>query len=229
MYGNRQAASPPEQFTSAKTTAAIPIRHPAVRDALVQFSLSPAIRSIDYIPSAIVASELVDLGAIIVQGESDRVLIDIVEARPIRDLEDEGLALIAVGKLHLRTKVVTFKDLRREPRYTNSRSVWRYNKHHVALDLRIRILKLLLERQSMKLGQLLEEVQAGPRGSQAVMALACSDLLELDLDSQPLGPTTFVRSRTPLPDRVEPPVSYKKRPSPRIRLPPEKARHGRFR
>jgi hypothetical protein len=196
MSDNSPIASAPEQFTSAKTTASVPIRHPAIRDALVQLSLDAAVRSIDYIASATVGLEQADLDAIVVQGESGRVLLDIIPARPIRDLEDEGLALIALGELNLPTWVLTSEDIRREPRSSNSRLVWLYNRHHVPLDLRMRILKLLSEHHSMKLGQLLQEIQeTGSHGSRAIMALACADLIELDLESQPLGPKTIVRPR----------------------------------
>ncbi|MHC2467419.1 hypothetical protein [Bradyrhizobium embrapense] len=196
MFDKRLVASQPEQFTSTKTITAIPIRHPAIRDALVQLSLSSSIRSIDYIASATVGSEQVELDAIIVQGESGRVVLDIVPSRPIRDLEDEGLALIALGELNLPTLVITAEDLRREPRYSNSQLVWLYNRHQVQLHLRMRILKLLFQHHSMRLGQLLEEIEeAGSRGSRAIMALTCANLIELDLESQPLGPTTVVRLR----------------------------------
>lgn len=209
---DNKTASPPEQFTSAKTTAAIPISHPAIRDALIQFSLDAAVRSIDYIRGAIVGSEHVDVDAIVVQRESGRTLLDIIPARPLRDLEQEGLVLIAIRQLKIPTQALTLEDLHREPRFSNSRLVWLYNRHHVPLELRLGILKLLFEQQPMKLGQLLQDIQApGSRGSRAVMALACANLISLDLDSQPLGPTTIVTLRSPLLDRVEPPVSYKKK------------------
>ncbi|TYO61486.1 hypothetical protein FXV83_38040 [Bradyrhizobium hipponense] len=198
MSENSQAASPPEHFTSAKTTAAIPIRHPAIRDALIQFSLDAAVRSIEYIESATVGSEVVDVDAIVVQGEGGRSLLDIIPARPLRDLEEEGLALMALGELNIPTRALTSEDLRREPRFSNSRLVWLYNRHHVPLDLRLGILKLLSEQPSMKLGDLLQGIkETGSRGSRAVMSLACADLISLDLESQPLGPNTMVTLRTP--------------------------------
>jgi hypothetical protein len=36
-----------EQFVSAKTATAVPARHPALRDALVQASLDPQVRSME--------------------------------------------------------------------------------------------------------------------------------------------------------------------------------------
>lgn len=210
MFDNSQVAIPPEQFTSAKTSVAIPIRHPAIRDVLVQLSLDATIRSIDYIASASVGSDQVDLDAIVVQGESGRVLLDIIQARPIRDLEIEGLVLIALGELNLPTWVITSEDVRREPRFSNSRLVWLYNGHHVPLDLRFQILELLSERP-INLGQLLQGIQGGSVGSRAVMALACADLIEIDLESQPLGPTTIVRSRASLPIEPSSLIALKKK------------------
>lgn len=204
MFDNSQAASPLEQFTSAKTTAAIPIRHPAIRDALIQFSLDAAVRSIDYIESTSVGSEHVDLDVIIVQRESGRTLLDVIPARPLRDLEQEGLVLIALRELNIPTQRLTLEYLRREPRFSNSRLVWLYNRHRVPLDLRLGILNLLSDQHSMKLGDLLQSIkETGSRGSRAVMALACADLISLDLESQPLAPTTVVTLRAHLPDRVE--------------------------
>lgn len=52
MFDNGLPAHPPEQFNSAKTTTPIPLRHPTIKEALIQLSLDSSVRSIDYIPSA---------------------------------------------------------------------------------------------------------------------------------------------------------------------------------
>ncbi|WP_049802976.1 hypothetical protein [Bradyrhizobium japonicum] len=208
MSDNSQVRGP-EHFTSAKTTGAIPVRHPAIRDVLIQCSLNPAIRFIDYVESAVVGADEVDLDAIVVRGEGGSVLLDVIPARPLRDLEEEGLALIALGELNLPTQRLTSEDLMREPRYSNSKLVWLYNRHHVPLDLRMQIMTVLAGHPSMHLRKLLEEIQeTRSRGSRAVMALACADVIELDLETQPLGPTTTVKSRGVLPVRVEPLIPF---------------------
>jgi hypothetical protein len=53
----------PDLFVSRKTATAIPVRHPALRDALIQTSLDPKVRSLSYIATAVVASQQVDLSA----------------------------------------------------------------------------------------------------------------------------------------------------------------------
>ena len=67
MSKNNTVQDLSDLFVSPKTTTGIPAPHPAIREALIQVSLNPEVRSIDYIASAVVASEQVDLGAIIVQ------------------------------------------------------------------------------------------------------------------------------------------------------------------
>jgi hypothetical protein len=113
----------------------------------------------------------------------------------VRDLDDEGLVLIALRELGLAPLVVTAEDLRAEPRRSNTRSVWSYKDLAVPVPLRVHILKVLASEGLIELGRLLETIRSEQDPSPAVMALCCSDLLELDLISEPLGPSTVVRTR----------------------------------
>jgi hypothetical protein len=63
------------------------------------------------------------------------------------------------------------------------------------------ILQMLLDEGPMPLGELLKSIRSERDPAPAVMALACSDLVYLDLVSQPLSPTTIVRycARTEIP------------------------------
>ncbi|KRQ14678.1 hypothetical protein [Bradyrhizobium manausense] len=183
-------------FVSAKTATPIPARHPALRDALVQASLDPKVRSIAYLASANVASEQVELDAVIVQREDGPFLLDVIPARKIRDLEQEGLALIALSRLGLAPLTLTVEEIRLEPRFTNARLVWSYRGAHVPIGLRLSILQTLLDEGPMPLGELLKSIRSDRDPAPAVMALACVDLIILDLVSHPLGPCTMVRSRS---------------------------------
>jgi hypothetical protein len=60
----------------------------------------------------------------------------------------------------------------------------------------MRVLQILLDDGPMPLGQLLKSIRGDRDPTPAVMALACADLLTLDLVSQPLGPGTIARSRS---------------------------------
>jgi hypothetical protein len=52
---------------------------------------------------------------------------------------------------------------------------------------------MLLDEGPMPLGELLKSIRSERDPAPAVMALACADLLYLDLGSQPLRPATIVR------------------------------------
>jgi hypothetical protein len=192
---NRKAAQGRSKdfFVSAKTAIPIPSKHPALREALILASLDPRVRAIDYVASAVVASESVDLRAIIVHRDDGRFFLDVMQARPIRDLEHEGLSLIALAELGLRPLVISAKSLLREPRYSNALFVWLYNGHRVPPEQRKRILRVLTDKEPIELGQLERCVRSDPFYS--VMSLACDDLIELDLISTPLGRRTTVRRR----------------------------------
>jgi hypothetical protein len=183
-------------FISAKTATAIPARHPALRDALIQSSLDPQVRSIGYVASAFVASEQIELSAVVVLRDDGSFLLDVVPARRVRDIEEEGLLLIALANLDLQPLVVTAEDIRREPLCTNAKTVWTYRLHPVGIAMRMRILTVLQEDGPLRLACLLKRINAVRDPAPAVLALACSDLIELDLVSQPLGPSTVARSRS---------------------------------
>lgn len=185
-----------EFFVSAKAPSPIPARHPALREALVQAALDPTVRSIAFLPSAHVAAAPIALDAVVLTRDEGRFHLDVVPARRVRDLDDEGLALIALRELALEPLTVTAEDLRREPRFGNCRLVWSHHLRFVPVGLRLRVLQALRDDGPMELGRLLEGIRSDRDPTPSVLSLACDDLLELDLTSQPLGPGTIVRSRT---------------------------------
>jgi hypothetical protein len=182
-------------FISAKTTVAIPSPCSLVRDALIQSTLDPSVRAIEFLAQARVAATQVDLNAIVIVRDDGRFYLDVVAARKLRDAEDEGLALIALAELDLAPITLTAADIKREPRFANSRLVWSYRLAPVGISLRMRVLQTLGDDGPMSLSRLLGAVRSDRDPSPGVLALACSDLIELDLVSRPLGPDTIARAR----------------------------------
>jgi hypothetical protein len=189
-----QAAHRADLFISAKTTTAIPARHPLVRHALVQTTLDPQVRALEFVPKATVDATPVALKAIVVVRDDGRFHLDVVDVRPVRDVEMEGLALIALDRLGLVPLALTSAEIKSEPRFTNSRLVWSYRMHAVGISLRMRILQVLIDDGPMTFARLLSSIRSEHDPSPAVLAMACSNLVELDLLSQPLGPMTIARS-----------------------------------
>jgi hypothetical protein len=194
MLGKKTLQGRLTPFQSPKTVTPIPVRHSAVQDALIQSSLDPRVRSIDYVASAVVANQHVNLGAIIIQRDDGRFFLDVVPARRLRDLDQLGLALIGLEQLGLKRWTIDTEELFREPRCANARFVWLYNGYSVPHDLREHILRALSGKKQMQLGELERSVRSRDP-SNAVMSLVCADVLELDLTSGPIQQTTIVRAR----------------------------------
>jgi hypothetical protein len=95
MRVSRAAPAATSLFISAKTTVAIPATCPLVRDALIQATLDPSVRTIEFLAQAWVDATPVDLNAIVIVRDDGSFVLDVVLARPVRDVEQEGLALIA--------------------------------------------------------------------------------------------------------------------------------------
>lgn len=195
MRVSRAAPAAASLFISAKTTVAIPAPCPLVRDALIQATLDPSVRAIEFLAQARVNATQVDLGAIIIVRDDGSFVLDVVPARPVRDVELEGLALIAYSRLGLSQITLTAADIKREPRFANSRLVWSYRLAPVGISMRMAVLQVLADDGPMALSRLLASLRSDRDPNPAIMALACSDLIELDLVSKPLGPQTIARSR----------------------------------
>jgi hypothetical protein len=183
-------------FISAKTTTAIPAASDLVRHSLVQASLDPSVRRIDFHAQAVVYAAHVEINAIGIIRDDGRFYLDVVEARLPRDAQHEKLASVAFAALGMAPLTLTAEDIRRQPRFANANLVWTYRLHPVGITLRMRVLGLLADDGPMSLARLLSSVRSDRDPTPAVMAMACSDLLEIDLVNCPLGPETIVRARS---------------------------------
>jgi hypothetical protein len=195
-YRPMLSQTPSRLFLSAKTSTSIPAGSRIVLDALVQATLDPQVRSLGFVQTATVGAAQVALETIVVVRDDGRYYLDVVEARPVRGVEAEGLALIALRRLDLKALTLTSADIRKEPGFTNANTVWRYRMNPVGIVMRLKVLTVLLDEGPLRLGCLLKRIDVGRDPAPPIMAMACSDLIELDLASQALGPATIVRSRT---------------------------------
>lgn len=183
-------------FSGAKARGPIPVRHAFVHEALIQASLDPAVRTIEHLPSAPFAGTAVALDAIVLSRDDGRFALDVAEARPLRDIDAEGLALLALQDLGISLLTLPAAEIWSEPRFSNCRLVWSYRAARVGVGLRLRILQALRDDGAMRLSDLLAAIRSPADPGPAAMALACADLIELDLREVPLGPSTMARLRT---------------------------------
>jgi hypothetical protein len=104
-------------FVSAKTSTAIPARHALVRDALVEATLDPQVRALEFVPSAIVEAARVALQTIMLVRDDGRFYLEVVDARPVGKFEVKNLALIALDQLRFGPLTLTAPHIKREPRF----------------------------------------------------------------------------------------------------------------
>jgi hypothetical protein len=183
-------------FVSAKTSTAIPAASDLVQDSLIQATLDPSVRRIDFHAQALVYAAHVDLNIIAVVRDDGRFWLDIVEARPARDAGHEALASVALAALGLSPLTLTAEEIRRQPRFANANLAWSHRLAPVGFSMRMAVLQILSDDGPMPLSRLLSVLRGDRDPVPPVMAIACSDLIEIDLVSRPLGPDTIVRARS---------------------------------
>ena len=194
MRKTQQINRPSSIFQSAKTGAGIPHAGGLVHDALVQNTLAPEVRKIGYIGTATAGAREIDVAAITITRDDGRYHLDIVPARALRSIEDDRLANQALCALDLMSIEVTAADIMMEPQFSSARAVWTYRRCAVSLEMRLKIQAALAEEGPLSLHHLCTLVQGPQDPFSCVLALACADVLEIDLIPEPIGPRTMIRS-----------------------------------
>jgi hypothetical protein len=181
-----------ELFTSAKTAKPIRVDSTLFREALIRATLDPAIRSIDVLPGP-TSSQPLQLAIIV---RDDGRFVFGVDGDAPTSIVSVDLARFEKPSPPLRTHFLTMQELLSEPRYSNEHLVWSHRHRRVSLGLRLQILQVLTMSGPMKLRELGSTIGALGNLPTRVFAMACADLVELDLTSAPLGPESIVRHRS---------------------------------
>lgn len=175
---------PPHLFVSAKCATSIPVTTSLHRDILIQCSLDPRFSRIDYVPLSLVYGQAVRLDAVVLTLAQDgaRYAVDVPDAQPLRDIDDEGLALLALGNMGIGCMRFAPEGVRREPRLTNARTVWGCHGVPVAPDDRAAILELVAVRGAgISIAEIGYRLELRTPALFAVGSLACDGALALDL------------------------------------------------
>ncbi len=180
-------------FVSHKTSGrAIPVRSPSRRDFLVQSTLDPHVRRIEYHPAMRVDDSIIPVDAILIDSDEGRHAIDFSDARPAFDPIGENLLHLAFSEGCNGVMYVTNADIRREPLFSASREVWRHHPVRVHTRDREQILCALQSEGPMTVRSLDGLVHTSRDLEQVIYSLACSGDVELDL-RDPLGDRSIVR------------------------------------
>jgi hypothetical protein len=203
----KRASFPANLFVSAKCTTALPVANLVTRDYLIQASLDPAVSKLDFLSYANVGEEIVRLDTIVVHRDGGRYALDIEETSPVRDLDEEGLVLVAYDLLGLDVLRPKAADVRAEPRLSNARTVWSHHGRIVGYDDREAICGVLEEQGALPMRKLEVAVQTSRPLAGSVYALACEGVLDLDVFGEPLSGRTVIRMGSKAPRNMPAPVN----------------------
>jgi hypothetical protein len=183
------------RFMGPKLSVPIKVESVFHRHALIQLSLDPAVQSVGFVGTAHVKDKPVVLKATTVTRDARQYYLDILEDREPRDLHSEGLFLFALHDLGLTALEKTAADILADPLHANCETIWKHARDRVDTGDQFEVLHILADDGPQSLGRL---ALAARVSAQAILAMACADLLEIDIYDGPVGSRSMIRRR----DRV---------------------------
>ena len=182
-------------FDSPKCQTSVPVRDPLLRSALQQASLDYAVRSIRYQAGPLLDCPRLSLAGIVLDRMDGLFLLKVYLNKPKRTAAEHSRIEFALRCNGLQLLERDAREIRTDPLFSNARQVWEHQRDDVSLLDRLRISAALAEYGPQSVRDL--ELHARPNGSvlRAVCALACQNLLTLNILNTPLGPFTMVSAR----------------------------------
>jgi hypothetical protein len=186
----------PALFVSFKAALAIPVRNPLRRDFLIQTTLDPGVRRIDYYPSTMVFDRVTRIDALVLHRDDGRFAVDFVDTFSPEDPQAEALLQLAFDKNCSGLLAISEADVRREPRCTSAREVWGYAAVRINAADRAQIVDALETEGPIPLRALGGLVDTSRDAVEVIYALACEGTVTLDLDAA-LDDRAIVRAGIP--------------------------------
>lgn len=181
--------------STSKARSAIPAAKPAQRDLVIQSVLDPSVRSVEFLHRVVHDGHAVETRSIVVRRDDGDYLMEVAGLAPTRDPVQDRILDLGLEASGIRRMKVSPETLRREPRYSNARLIWQHRETAVPGRDRERIVHYLAETGPRTLGMLMVDVATAIDLVTAVCALACDDIVDIDIDTVPLGHETIVRLR----------------------------------
>jgi hypothetical protein len=167
-------------FLSFKTSHAIPTRRVG-RDFLIQATLDPHVRNIDYEPTMAMDGRMVAIDAIFVERTDGQFAVDFMDARPECDMDGRALVQLASLRNCARVISVTADNIGAEPRASSARMIWSNRSVRVHPRDYAEILEALDDAGTMSLGLLERTVRTRGESFAVFYAMACDGSIEIDL------------------------------------------------
>jgi hypothetical protein len=130
--------------------------------------------------------------------DEGRVAFDIVDERPARDIDTEGLLLLALQHHQIRLAEMDSASINAEPRASNSLRIWRHRDYQVKQGLVAAIDRAFAGQQSIPI-RTLGTLVGLSEPIVVVSALISQGMMDTDLSVR-FGPDSFVTRRWGLAD-----------------------------
>ena len=160
----------------------------------IQLLLDPQVVDLEFRPSLTFRGRDVAIDMLIASlNNGSQVGLDLIDERPYRDIDAEGLVLLALQSHNIRLIEVDHDFISREPRASNTRRLWNFREHQVPSRLQQFIDRALAAR-----GRLTIEKLAALTGVRDPMPIICALVSQgaLRIDpSRSLNSDSVVRRR----------------------------------
>jgi hypothetical protein len=169
----------PGAVRSPKASSDVPAGTANFNRLALQLSLDPAVQAFEYLESLWTQDCSVRIEMLVARRGGRRVAFDIVDERPIRDLDAEGLLLIALQKHDIDLVEIDAAGINAGPTAENCIRIWNA-RYRVEEGVRARIEAALEENGTLSIGALGVLVRL-PDPIPVVLALIRDGVLEVDL------------------------------------------------
>jgi len=184
-------AAAPVLFASPKCRVALPAGDLLLRNALRQASLDPSVRAIRYRTATDSQGPSAQLTGVVLDRLDGNFFLSVCEVLPTRSEEELARLTAALESNGLRLLERDAQDIKREPLFSNACEVWSHERYHVAIIDRLRI-SAALDEGPQSILELEERARPTCDILAALCALACANLVELNIVDIPLGSRTVV-------------------------------------
>lgn len=147
----------------------------------VQLTLDPAVRSLRFVGTLPVAGEQIEVGMLVAEHDDGFIAYDIVDERTHRDIDTEGMLLIALDQHNISLRAVDTASICAQPLAYHCERIWEHRAIDIDRSLRTRI-ERTLERDRLsvrELGHAVGEHNITP----IVCSLICKRLLYCNLST----------------------------------------------
>ena len=121
----------------------------------IQLLLDPHVTALEFRTSLSFSGRKVPIEMFVADlDDGGRVALDIIDERPYRDLDAEGLLLLALQSHNVRLIEIDHATIDAEPRASNSRRIWSHREHRVPAYLRAAVDRALASHQRLTIRSL---------------------------------------------------------------------------